>query len=94
MTRKELELANNYVDCLDKIDSLKSLKGRDDFRIYVQTQDEVLDITKLMDEEITDWVLQQLESIREIIVESLSHFHCDLSDNEGFYPDKKDQDIK
>ena len=81
MTRNEIKKLNGCVRKIDKIDFLKALEHKDDYRVFIKVQDDqVVDVTEIIDDGICEMVLKSLDKTREIAIEYLSHFHCDLSD--------------
>lgn len=94
MTRNEIKKLIGCVRKIDKIDFLKTLEHKDDYRVFIKVQDgQVVDVTEIMDDGISEMVLKSLDETRERAVEYLSHFHCDLSDPVNNSPLEDDKDI-
>lgn len=95
MTRNEIKKLLNCINRIDTIDLLKSLQCKDDYKLYLHLSDgNDVDITHIIDDGLFEIILKNLEKDREMAIEDLSHFHCDLSDKECCSDDENDKDIK
>lgn len=95
MTRNEIKKLLNCVNRIDTIDLLKSLQNKNNYQLYLHLEDgNDVDITHIFNDELIDIVLKDLEKDREMAIEYLSHFHCDLSDKECTSDDENDEDIR
>lgn len=95
MTRNEIKKLLNCVNRIDTIDLLKSLQNKNNYQLYLHLEDgNDVDITHIFNDELIDIVLKDLEKEREMAIEYLSHFRCDLSDKECTSDDENDEDIR